>query len=444
MKQPTLREHGSTARISHQSSSHLVSGPKVAAEPGPWRTPGHLFCPGQFFGSEEGGDVLRMLEDCVLMFVPRHRLREALREGRHEVARELEAFLRRSLPGGAGLERRVLDTFAAACQEEKFSRGRVLCAAGVQATPEDHHKVYIIRSGSCRLLLPGFGHTTASPRRRALPRGVVSTRSLADTTSPTAATSPTPSALPSPTKTSTSPSPAKGVDKSPRPGSQRPLVAASKSTPTLNSEKKPAALQKPPARATPVGLLGEGAVVGFASALFGVPEPFTVVPDEPVEVMSVSLADRPVALWPREVIKALHEQMKAQADWHRQRTQSIASATAASLEKFAETGEGPPAWSVCDSPFLRHKELSSWQAGTMKDRFEAEGWQWKLPATSSPTVAGGSAAVLQGDSRSSSCPVLPALAGPKSPQAEGGRKAGLATPWGEWSPSGQLPPPRPK
>jgi hypothetical protein len=197
-------------------------------------------------------------------------------------------------------------------------------------------------------------------------------------------------------------------------------------------------------RAAPVGLLGEGAVVGFASALFGVPEPFTVVPDEPVEVMSVSLADRPVALWPREVVKALHEQMKAQADWHCQRTQSMAAATAASQEKFAETGEGPPAWSVNVSPFLRHKQLSSWQAGTMKDRFEAEGWLWKLPSTDSPTVSGGSAAVSQRDSRSSSCPTLPALAGPKSPQAEGGRKAGVATPWGEWSPSGQLPPPRPK
>lgn len=363
----------------------------------PWRTPGYRFGPGQFFGVEEGGGVVRTLENCVLVFVPRSRLREAIQEGKQEAKREQQQFLKRWMPGAAGLDKRVFDTFMAAFQMAKFPRGRVLVTTS--APQMDSQKVYIIRSGTCRVMSPSNPKTAV--------------------------------AVPPP----------------PGAGSSGPL-AGSSSCPTLTTANKSQELMRAPAHATPIGIVGEGAIVGYASALFGVAEPFMVVTDEPVTAICICLAERPVHLWPKEVVKGLHELMRAQTDWHCRRTQNVAVAEGVSAKKFADSGLGPPSWSVTKSPFLRHKELSSWQTGTVKERFQSEGWLAEPTPGSSPDRGGNVAALQQSPEQvvgSRSCPTLPALASATvQNNVARGTLAGLATPWGKWSASGTLPPPKPK
>merc|ERR1719221_1723638 len=150
----------------------------------------------------------------------------------------------------------------------------------------------------------------------------------------------------------------------------------------LQGGQTQAAVGPGPAEALlPVGLIGEGALINYAAALFGLAEPFTVVTQEPTSMLWISVDDRPVNSWPRDVVQALHRLLKAKTEWHRGRVQQFqvnaVGEKAKHIPSKGEVGVASPAaaLAITDSPFLRHKELQSTQTQGLRDRLDAEnGW----------------------------------------------------------------------
>eukprot|EP00449_Zooxanthella_nutricula_P054506 CAMPEP_0198565462 /NCGR_PEP_ID=MMETSP1462-20131121/101814_1 /TAXON_ID=1333877 /ORGANISM="Brandtodinium nutriculum, Strain RCC3387" /LENGTH=615 /DNA_ID=CAMNT_0044296455 /DNA_START=1 /DNA_END=1845 /DNA_ORIENTATION=- len=130
-----------------------------------------------------------------------------------------------------------------------------------------------------------------------------------------------------------------------------------------------------------VGVLGIGSVVGYASALFGVPEPFTATAAEPVKGFTISLAERPVSTWPKEVTGSLYDLLKTRTEFHLGRRMHLSSMPA-SLPIADTSGLSPqelfqrnvPEWKACESRFWRHKDIPQWRMGTIRDLYDAEGW----------------------------------------------------------------------
>jgi len=144
----------------------------------------------------------------------------------------------------------------------------------------------------------------------------------------------------------------------------------------LRSSSKPAS----------VGLLGPGALVGYASALFGVPEPFTAVAEEPLIVLWIGLDQRPFSAWPKDVVNRLREALTIRTDWHSHRSKALQVSIATSNALKAEAGDRMPnEWKASESPKLRHKQLTLWRAETLRDRFDAEGWAGGPPGAALPT-----------------------------------------------------------
>mmetsp|Transcript_63239 Transcript_63239/g.150833 ORF Transcript_63239/g.150833 Transcript_63239/m.150833 type:complete len:808 (-) Transcript_63239:165-2588(-) len=117
-----------------------------------------------------------------------------------------------------------------------------------------------------------------------------------------------------------------------------------------------------------VELLGEGSLVGYASSLFGLPEPFTVIADSPVSFMWLSVRDRPVSSWPREVTHTLYDVLRQKLDWYARRIHHLLGSGA----NRRKGGERQSAWTLSESPFLRHKTLPAWRERTLQDLFEEE------------------------------------------------------------------------
>mmetsp|Transcript_64526 Transcript_64526/g.120067 ORF Transcript_64526/g.120067 Transcript_64526/m.120067 type:complete len:821 (-) Transcript_64526:134-2596(-) len=242
--------------------------------------------PGCFFGAEEKHGVVRFTRNSHVLVVPSPLYAEMTQEVDRERHREQIMFLRRWLPGAAQLPSRNLDGFASAFQHAQFPRGHTLCTAGSGGDPESR-RVYLIKSGACRCLLPP----------------------------------------------------------------QRPNVAC-----------------KIREADHVVELLGEGSLVGYASSLFGLSEPFTVVADSPVTVIWLSVRDRPVSTWPREVVNTLHNVLRQKLDWYGRRVHHLLASGA----RRRKGGERHAAWTLSESPFLRHKTLPAWRERTLQDLFEEE------------------------------------------------------------------------
>mmetsp|Transcript_3628 Transcript_3628/g.9161 ORF Transcript_3628/g.9161 Transcript_3628/m.9161 type:complete len:822 (-) Transcript_3628:38-2503(-) len=243
--------------------------------------------PGSFFGAEEKHGVVRFTRNSYVLVVPSSMYAEMTQEVERERHREQIMFLRRWLPGAAQLASRSLDGFASTFQHASFPRGHTLCTAGSGGDP-DSRRVFLIKSGACRCLLP---------QQRA--NGVVCKIREADHV---------------------------------------------------------------------VELLGEGSLVGYASSLFGLPEPFTVVADSPVSLIWLSIRDRPVSTWPREVVSTLHNVLRQKLDWYGRRVHHLLASGA----RRRKGGERHAAWTLSESPFLRHKTLPAWRERTLQDLFEEE------------------------------------------------------------------------
>jgi len=224
-----------------------------------------------------------------------------------ERRRDWFSFLRQYLPGAQALDQGTFEKFAQMFNQTVYPRGHALCTAGVP-TPSDQRRVCILKQGVVRTMLP--------PVARLLQTG-----------------------------------PMRRVEQA----------------------------LKPLPRPTQLGQMGQGAVVGFASALFGVPEPFTAIPDEPVVVLWISVAERPVASWPREIVIRLHENLRIKTEWNNMRASLL-------VGKPIKTGHEkedkwkPAEWKVEESTFWKNKEVSRWRVETMRDRFDAEGYDGPTPA----------------------------------------------------------------
>lgn len=147
-----------------------------------------------------------------------------------------------------------------------------------------------------------------------------------------------------------------------------------------------------------VGLLSEGGMVGHVSALFGLPEPFTAVTNEPVSVYWVSIGDRPFSSWPKDILTCLEEGLRSRIDWYlgrarHLRPQTLHNADSSPPHKDAPR-RSPAEWKVSDSRFLRNKELCNWRIETIRDVYDAEGW---TPSQPTPTPSPASiTATLKG------------------------------------------------
>jgi len=230
--------------------------------------------------------------------------------------------------------------------------------------------------------------------------------------------------------------------------------------------------------------------LGYASSLFDLPEPFTAVAEENISVLWVSTDSRPFSGWPRDIISRLQEMLKAKTEYHASRTKNMQASISTSNGLKGTNGDHMPAeWTASDSPKLKYKELDLWRVETLRDRFDAEGWQGGQPvAVMSKSPKGsasphGASATLTpiGSIRMYSAPASvhhsasalsssssPDLGQSKEPQRRHRAKANLSqepascaprggasvrgiyavnsglgrckTPWGTWSPSGMLPP----
>lgn len=124
-----------------------------------------------------------------------------------------------------------------------------------------------------------------------------------------------------------------------------------------------------------VGHLSEGGVAGHVSALFGLPEPFTAITCEPVSVLWISMADRPLASWPKDVVMQMEESVRSRLEWHHNRLrQSSTSQPTLDRHRSKEAPQRSPEWKVSDSRFLRNKDLEPWKAEMIRDVYHAEGW----------------------------------------------------------------------
>merc|ERR1719473_2044933 len=72
------------------------------------------------------------------------------------------------------------------------------------------------------------------------------------------------------------------------------------------------------------GIVGEGQLLGYASALFGIPEPFTAnAINEAVEAYWINVSQRPTSTWPREVVKPLMAVLRMRVTYHEKRKQRL-------------------------------------------------------------------------------------------------------------------------
>jgi CRP-like cAMP-binding protein len=165
----------------------------------------------------------------------------------------------------------------------------------------------------------------------------------------------------------------------------------------------------------PVGLVGEGQMLGYASALFGIPEPFTAVAmSETVEAYWISINERPASSWPREITKPLMALLRMRADYHDQRARSLAN-----IERDMQTRSGgheiTSLGGLKISPWLRNKNTSSQKEKLLSQRFN--NWTYDSSRTASQDGRPGSSPQRQKS--------LPSLhdheesVGPPSPRRRG-------------------------
>lgn len=123
-----------------------------------------------------------------------------------------------------------------------------------------------------------------------------------------------------------------------------------------------------------VGVVGEGQALGYASALFNIAEPYTVIAmSETVEVYQISLSDRPASTWPREIVKPLYALLKARSEHHKRRNESLEAAEKDNAERAKDKGvRSLP--DLGESPFIRNKTASSRVKITaLKERLNSRG-----------------------------------------------------------------------
>lgn len=219
---------------------------------------------------------------------------------------------------------------------------------------------------------------------------------------------------------------------------------------SLKTKKKPISKQ------APVGVLGKGAVVAYSSALFGLPEPFTVVADESITVLWASAEDGRLS-WPRDVARALHESLKARTEWHGARLQHIANGHVAKREMEDADTQSKRELMSSTSPYLRHKELPSWQTKFFEDKTQVEeGWMPREDANSPPgpdrvsllrqryesmtlpSTSASSTGLSRPSTQSTSAAMLPSTPLGSSGSTVTSLPARCKTPWGGWIPSGTL------
>jgi len=199
--------------------------------------------------------------------------------------------------------------------------------------------------------------------------------------------------------------------------------------PTVNVGPAPPApntrAEKAFGRTGQVGSLSEGAVAAHSSALFGLPEPYTIVANEQTTMCMISTEERPLSNWPREVVKKLYELLEARTDFHSQRVGNVAGARGGAFE----VDQGRPQWSTASSVFLRHKALDHQKTRDIKRSVEVDdGW-----TRVAPPERGG----LHRNSFGSRSVPASAAPPPLWPN-DTPNLAGCTTPWGNWLPSGTL------
>lgn len=141
-----------------------------------------------------------------------------------------------------------------------------------------------------------------------------------------------------------------------------------------------------------VGIVGEGQLLGYASALFGIPEPFTATAtNEVVEAYWINVSQRPTSTWPREIVKPLLAVLRMRVSYHEKRKQclvdnepkldisdsdardcdhllqSVRSSTSAIGPRRRNIDKG-----LAASPFLKNKDTTSWKLQAITERFT--GW----------------------------------------------------------------------
>jgi hypothetical protein len=180
-------------------------------------------------------------------------------------------------------------------------------------------------------------------------------------------------------------------------------------------------------------MLAEGAVVGYSSALFGLAEPYTVTCEEQTTMLMISTEDRPLSLWPRDIVMRFHELLKARTDWHSQRAGQVAGARNGAFD----VGKGRPLWTTANSTFLRHKSLDPQQTRAIRKSVEVDdGWTRVPPPKGRGGLdrkAFGARSAPPLGTQASSPTGLPKLWPTRTPQL-----TGSTTPWGSWLPSGAL------
>mmetsp|Transcript_76230 Transcript_76230/g.218430 ORF Transcript_76230/g.218430 Transcript_76230/m.218430 type:complete len:924 (-) Transcript_76230:47-2818(-) len=156
------------------------------------------------------------------------------------------------------------------------------------------------------------------------------------------------------------------------------------------------------AKAAPLGLLGPGATVGFASALFSLDEPFSVVAEETLKVLWISVDQRPFSTWPRDVIIGLRKTMSARTDWHVSRTKNVKESIVASNALKCKKGDRMPVeWTADGSPKLKHKNVTRWRSETLRDLFDSQGWSGGPAAAKSPSQSTSAASSVSPSQMSS-------------------------------------------
>lgn len=124
-----------------------------------------------------------------------------------------------------------------------------------------------------------------------------------------------------------------------------------------------------------VGLVGEGQLLGFASALFGGPEPFTAVASTGVKAyVWQGHAEKAAAGWPKDALKPLAADLRMRVVHQRRRDDDLIAAGQSMVwEPSADLIKASTMTSLRDSPFLRNKDTSkSWKVKSLHDH--CAGW----------------------------------------------------------------------
>lgn len=202
--------------------------------------------------------------------------------------------------------------------------------------------------------------------------------------------------------------------------------------PREHAGSPPRGVQEPfRSSAAPVslGMIGAGAVVGYASALFAVPEPFTAVVEEPVSVLWLSTEQRPMAVWPRDVVHRLQEMLKTRTEWHIRRAQVVQASVVTSNGLKSDGGDRMPVGRTVNSLGAASPRELSRLAREPKGLSPA-------PHTALAKACGGPGL---GGHQVESPPPGPHPRGLYELNVGLGR---CKTPWGTWNPSGMMPLPQ--